>query len=298
MNCSVGNVFYNFLPIASMIQKKLEKLIKTTSARFNKKKTLRQIKMHPNNIVVNIGDAYAEQLSGVFNNEERTLLEKIDNLRSRLLSSNEVITFDQIGGLKDGEGSLQKVSLTISEICRSAATPEKWGEFQFRLIRKLRPSNCLELGTNLGISGSYILSALSLNNNGFLITLEGNEKFASIASANMSGLTLTNFEIATGMFNETLPVVLGEKRLFDYVFIDGHHDKNATIAYYQMIQPHLADNSVIIFDDINWSAGMQEAWAFICSENGITAAFDFYKLGIVVYSLSWQQPAAIYKLIL
>lgn len=296
MNFKVGNDCP--LPRASMIKRKLEKLLKTTSAKLHQGKTLERIKNHPNKIAVGIGEAFSGQSSGAFDQVESEIISRINDLRTRLLASAEQITFDQIGGLKDNKTSLQQVSYTIGDICRSAATPAKWGEFQFRLIRTLRPANCLELGTNLGISGCYILSALALNKSGHLITLEGNHQFATIASENMSGLNLKNFEVITGLFYDTLPEVLGKNRLFDYVFIDGHHDKDATIKYFRMIRPALEDGTIVIFDDINWSGGMQEAWAVICDEPGVVAAFDFYKVGIIVYSSEWQKKADIYHLVL
>ena len=42
--------------------------------------------------------------------------------------------------------------------------------------------------------------------------------------------------------------------------IDGHHDEQATIAYFEKFIPYLSKNSIIVFDDISWSDGMRHAW--------------------------------------
>ena len=42
--------------------------------------------------------------------------------------------------------------------------------------------------------------------------------------------------------------------------IDGHHDEQATIAYFEKFIPYLSKNSIIVFDDISWSDGMRRAW--------------------------------------
>jgi predicted O-methyltransferase YrrM len=281
-----------------MIKKRLDKYYSQLLASLSRRNTIHEIKNHNNATVRAFAQVYQSQMEGTFSGDESFAIEKIKLLRESLLSSSEVLYLHKIGGRKEQDTSEDVLSLSIGEICSSAATPEKWGEFQFRLIRKLKPFNCLEMGTNLGISGCYILSAQMLNDSGFFVTLEGNEQLAEIASKNMKDLQLNQHEIVIGLFKDTLPEVLNKYKSFDYVFIDGHHDKEATIAYFQLIKPHLTDNSVIIFDDINWSEGMQEAWAHIGRESGIVAAFDFYKLGIVVFSTSYSHKSKDYKLFL
>jgi predicted O-methyltransferase YrrM len=44
------------------------------------------------------------------------------------------------------------------------------------------------------------------------------------------------------------------------VFIDGHHQYQPTLDYFEMIYPKCNKNEIIIFDDILWSTGMRRAW--------------------------------------
>ena len=50
------------------------------------------------------------------------------------------------------------------------------------------------------------------------------------------------------------------QKYFLYAFIDVHHDDKATVACFKQILPYIADEAVIVFDDISWSDGMKRAW--------------------------------------
>lgn len=243
-----------------------------------------------------IAKEYEAQLNGIFEKDEKDEIEKIDRLRNDLLSSNEKIIIREIGGLKDKKDQKEEAYISVKDICKNAASPRKWAEFQYRLIRSFKPSHCLELGTNLGVSGCYSLSALKLNEQGSLVTLEGNPKLSELAAKNFEELKLNRFEIVVGLFNETLGDVLTKYKTFDYAFIDGHHDMEATILYFDMIKPFLANNAIVIFDDINWSNGMQKAWQTIITDKKVSAVFDFYKLGIIVYNAKAEKSKIQYRL--
>jgi predicted O-methyltransferase YrrM len=64
--------------------------------------------------------------------------------------------------------------------------------------------------------------------------------------------------------------------------VDGHHDRDATIGYFNALLPRLAEDAVLVFDDIDWSAGMRDAWRVIRQDGRIRLAVDLAKLGVVV----------------
>ena len=113
---------------------------------------------------------------------------------------------------------------------------------------------------HVGISGAYQASAQKLNKNGSLTTLEGAQSLASLAEANLHQLGLDNTHVVSGRFQDNLDKVLTENKPIDYGFIDGHHDEQATIAYFEKFITYLSKNSIIVFDDISWSDGMRHAW--------------------------------------
>ena len=50
------------------------------------------------------------------------------------------------------------------------------------------------------------------------------------------------------------------------------------------------NDTMIIFDDIHWSAGMEEAWAFIVAHPAVTLSIDLFFIGIV-----WVNPSFLVK---
>lgn len=120
----------------------------------------------------------------------------------------------------------------------------------------------LELGTCVGFSSAYFaLFAPSCE----VITIEGDPQIAAIARKNHKILGVENqVRVECGRFDLVLLEILKNKK-FDLAFIDGHHDKIATLSYFLQIEPHIAENGAILFDDISWSNGMKEAWSLISS---------------------------------
>ncbi len=170
-----------------------------------------------------------------------------------------------------------------------------WARLLFKLIRDFQPSLCLELGTNLGFSAAYQAAALRLNQKGRLVTLEGDPPLASLAERNLRRLNLNQVEprtsppplggtgarvkVVTGRFQDTLEQVLKTQAPIDYAFIDGHHDRDATIRYFQQISPFLSPRAFLVFDDISWSEGMRQAWKHIQKDQRVAFSVDAFAVG-------------------
>lgn len=150
--------------------------------------------------------------------------------------------------------------LALGELASKCSVPHRDGYYLFRLIREFRPRNCLELGTCVGISAAYIASAMRLNGFGSLVTLEGVESLAQVAIQVLNLLGLKNTTVYQGAFDQSLPLVLSNLETVNFAFIDGHHSGTATRQYFKLIEPYCAPGTVLVFDDINWPDGMNEAW--------------------------------------
>lgn len=68
----------------------------------------------------------------------------------------------------------------------------------------------------------------------------------------------------------------------DFFFNDGHHDRDAVIEYFEQSKPYLANDAVIVFDDIDWSEGMSEAWKEIQRDDVTMVSIDLGGIGVVV----------------
>jgi predicted O-methyltransferase YrrM len=234
------------------------------------------------------GTALKSHRDNKLTRDELWWIEAIEQIRSDLSSSTERIGVPDYGAgspndTRSGE-SMYAGKLTteiIGEACRNYSKPRIWATLLFHLIRRHKPEVCVELGTCLGISAAYQAAALELNGSGRLLTLEGAPSFAEVAGRTLRSLGLCHrVEVVVGRFDDTLETILSGTAKIDYVFIDGHHDEQATIRYFERFVPHLADQALIVFDDIAWSPGMRSAWQRISRDTRIDVSFNFSNIGV------------------
>jgi len=102
-----------------------------------------------------------------------------------------------------------------------------------------------------------------------------------MAATNLRALDIARATVVPGRFRDSLETVLEANELFDYVFIDGHHDEKATVEYFELIRPRLSVGALLVFDDIAWSAGMTRAWRTIREHPRISYSSDLISMGIV-----------------
>ena len=224
--------------------------------------------------------------------DEHAWIDKIGALKDELASHTDMaITFIDHGAGDPGDDVTtaemargRSVTRTIAEICQGGGIAYKWRLFLFRLVRLFKPSSCIELGTSLGISAAFQAAALELNEKGCLSTIEGSEALAAIAQGNFRRLGLERVRVRIGRFQDTLDRVLGEHAPVDYVFVDGHHDEEATIGYYEQMLPHLSNDALLIFDDILWYEGMQRAWKRLTNYRHVRVAVDLGEVGVCIMS--------------
>ena len=244
---------------------------------------------------ISIRNAISDVIEGHYSLEEKAAIENIENLRSRLLTSNDPVNIISYGAgsptAKKSEEKMYKgisVSNTIGNICRTTSKPPFWAQILFKIIRHTKVEKCLELGTSVGISGLYQASALRLNGAGVLKTMEGSPEVAEIAKNNFNSLEIKNVSVVVGRFQDNLDTLLEEGN-YDYAFIDGHHDRDATILYFNRIYHGFSPQGLIVFDDIKWSDGMIEAWNSIIADKRITVSIDLGPIGICVINKNSQE---------
>ncbi|MFM7023545.1 MAG: O-methyltransferase [Flavobacteriales bacterium] len=203
--------------------------------------------------------------------------DEIEGARKALLKNENEITITDFGaGSQFGNGRKRK----IKDIAQRAAKPQKFGKLFFRLALHLQAKNIVELGTSLGLSTSYLAAA---NKSTKVHTLEGCPETAKVARKVFDSLKLNNVEITVGNFDETFEKVLRQLSSLDFVFIDGNHQYEPTVRYFQQCLPLIHENSVIIFDDIHWSEGMEKAWKEIQQHPDVTATVDLFFIGLVFF---------------
>lgn len=207
---------------------------------------------------------------------QNSIFEMIENRRRRMIKSDTLIDFEDHGsGNKSGKRKLSRIT---ADTARAA----KYGRLLFNILEYIRPEYSLELGTGTGITALY--QAASLDPQRPLHSIEGSARLSEVAQFNAEKCGLEeNIVFHQGTFDEVLPGILSQMPRVDFAYIDGNHSLEPTIRYFEMLLPKLHSNSVLVFDDINWSSEMKRAWHFIQQHPAVTSTVDIFAMGIVFF---------------
>lgn len=220
--------------------------------------------------------------------EERHFVDRIEVLRKQLNQCNDKVDFLDFGAGRPGDVRTRtdhvngvKASATVGEVASAGSKRFTFGLLLLKLIRASQPSRCVELGTCLGISAAYQAAALELNGRGTLITLEGAEPLAQRARVNLEKLGLSKrVEVVIGRFDDTLEEVSSPP--IEFAFIDGNHEYDATLRYWNRLSSVMPEGSVAVFDDICSYEGMVRAWAQLKRDRRFVTVIDLFAVGIGV----------------
>ena len=198
-----------------------------------------------------------------YNQRERKLAKQIESFRGGIasLAANGTLTSmssPMPGSFElDDEGRSQGAPLQEASVSAHAQTGvgATGGLLLRRLVDGLGMDHILELGTNTGMSGAYMLSA---ERRPHLTTVEGSAELCAVA-AHCLGEQSSQFRQMNALFDEAIDTLVSAGARFDAVFVDGQHEEKATIHYAERVRPLLKPGGVLIFDDIYWSRGMLAA---------------------------------------
>ncbi|MCB0516510.1 MAG: class I SAM-dependent methyltransferase [Chitinophagales bacterium] len=185
--------------------------------------------------------------------------------------------------IKDfGAGSRQnkQTDLRIKDICKRAALPTSYGKLLFRLGLFMQSKYRLELGTSLGIGSLYQF----MHDTRYpMISIEGSEALAQQAQSTFSKMYLNHLQCWQGTFEILLPKAIATLPQLDWVFFDGNHRLEPTLRYFEQCLPKVHEDTVFIFDDIHWSAEMEQAWEAIKARPEVSISIDLYRMGLVFF---------------
>lgn len=201
--------------------------------------------------------------------------ETIRTMRDELLSRTDEIEITDLGAGSNVNRSNRR---KVSDIAKNSAKGGKWGELLFRLTKRFEPETMVELGTSFGIGSLYQSFG---NPKGKLTTFEGCPNTATIACEQFQKAKI-HPTIIEGNFDQTLQPYLDSIETLDWAFVDGNHQKEPTIRYFEQCLEKCHNGSVLLFDDIYWSRGMAEAWANIKAHERVTVSLDLFQVGIVL----------------
>lgn len=216
----------------------------------------------------------------------------IEQVRRQLLKSREWIDVQDFGTGRSGRRQ-------IGPIARNSLESRRCGEILFRLVTYLgeqldRPLTIWELGTNLGVTTSYLAMAHSHNR---VVTFEGSPELVKRAQANWRSLGISNITCVEGNIDDTLYIYSKEQgagnqelgarnqeqgtRTLDLVYMDANHTYEATMRYWQALLPLAHEKTIFALDDIHHSPEMEQAWAEIKADPAVTSTMDFFDFALV-----------------
>lgn len=213
----------------------------------------------------------------IYDKADKPVYNKIEQERDNLLTDNRSITVTDLGAGSHVNNNKQK---KISAITLNALKPPKLAKLLYRLAASTKPKSIVELGTCLGITTLYLQAAAP---NAKVYTLEGCPQTAGVAKEVFSRAGAKEIKVITGNFDDTLPDVIAGLDKLDFVYIDGNHQRDATLKYFEWCLPKVHEDTMLIFDDIYWSDGMKQAWAEIKANPQVTATIDLFWIGLVFF---------------
>ncbi|NND94857.1 MAG: class I SAM-dependent methyltransferase [Flavobacteriales bacterium] len=209
-------------------------------------------------------------IENVFRGSRRGI-QPLESIRQELLKDNRFIELRDYGA---GSSSGKKMT-KISDIARHSLSSRAQCMLLHRLISHLDIKNVLEFGSSLGLSSAYMASS-----GADVISMEGSSAVHKLAEENFGTMGI---DFRLGTFDDILNGILAEMPSLDMAFIDGNHRRESTIDYFNVLLDHISEKSVLVFDDIHWSRGMEEAWHEILKNDNITLSVDLFWCGMVFF---------------
>lgn len=197
-------------------------------------------------------------------------------IQKSLFSNKNSITITDYG---KGSSVFKSNERKVSDIAKIAGISKKKSALLLRMVDYFNPQNILEIGTSVGLG----TSVFSIGNpEAKIVTLEGCENTAEVAKELFCKNHLNNIQLVVGNFNDTLSAVLADKQ-YDLIYFDGNHQKEPTLQYFNQCLGTVHNNSIFIFDDINWSPEMQLAWKEIKNHPKVTITINTFFWGMVFF---------------
>ena len=196
---------------------------------------------------------------------------RIERARRRLMTDTGVIESSKYLPRPEYAGEY-----TVGEF--AADTSALWKcLILYRLAR--RASRVLELGTGLGISTAYLAAGARH----LVCSVEADQMRSDIARGVIGEVGLSH---CTMILTDTFDSVIGGlKRAnaasFNLVYVDGDHEGDALIRYYESVLPLIYQGAIVVIDDLLWSRDMRLAWKAIQNRSEVYHSRKVHDLGIL-----------------
>jgi len=211
----------------------------------------------------------------VLNQNSNNQCFKDNKLKEKLLKKNKTKIIIQ--DLGQGSSINNNNIRSISNIAKYSTTPFKYRSLIGKTIQYYNLKKIIELGTSTGLTADLIASCSPTAE---LITVEGSTEIYKVAKQNITNWKHKNITIINTNFRQFIQQLkpLQEPSL---VYIDGHHNGDATLEYFNAFWNKIQYNSIIVIGDIYWSKAMTDAWKKISVNTENQYSLDLFHIGII-----------------
>ena len=194
-----------------------------------------------------------------------------------LLKDNKLINVQDYGA---GSRIFKTQKRRIKDIAQIAGSSSADMKRLFRLVKYFQPKHILELGTSLGKA----TLAMALGNpEATIISVEGDSELSKYTQKLLSKFQITNVRIINKEFKDFFEENKSNNTKWDLVYMDGNHRLAPTLQYFDCLQSHLHNDSVVIVDDIYWSEEMKQAWETLKQHPNVRQSIDTFFFGVLFF---------------
>jgi predicted O-methyltransferase YrrM len=215
-------------------------------------------------------------------NKAGTRIERAEKLRAQLLKNHRFLSDADLGS---GSSAKRQVSL----LAKSSLSPVSISSLYSDMIDYFKAKKVIELGTSFGINTLYLASKKERS----VTTFEGSSDVSEIAKLTFEFSGAKNIELIEGNIDSTLKNYLQSIRQFDLVLMDANHRYEPTLRYFNLLMPKLREGTVIILDDIHYSAEMEKAWTELRNHKLVYGSVDIFRCGILFFDPSLNKQHVI-----
>lgn len=172
--------------------------------------------------------------------------------------------------LMGDNGKLEGKNRTISEMAHIETMRPILGGVLQKIAGTFGLRSAPELGTCLGVGTMFLATSVS----GEVTTLDCNDTLTGFASDlfRAEGVNNVNF------ICDTFEHYLESKGKFDLIYVDGDHTAKAMLFQYdRLIRDFVGEKYVLVFDDINYSRDMSDAWKSISAASGDSLRINLFR---------------------
>jgi len=210
-------------------------------------------------------------------NESFYQFKELGKIRQELLKNETVLNVEDYGV---GSRVFKSNKRRVADITKYGTSRKKFSEMYFRLVNFSGAQYIVELGTSIGMNTLYLATA---NTKSRVFTVEGSKELYTFSQQLFEKNQVHNITSINDTFEAALPLVLAQIPQLDLLFVDGNHQYQPTMNYFNQALLKKTADSVFVFDDINWSEDMSKAWEEIKNHPEVTLSFDLFFVGIVFF---------------